>query len=135
MYFTAGWLKIVDGDWLQQPYALYTFAQGRFRTDFAAWMLQWLPLYVWPVFQYMALAFELLSPLLFLIKRLRGIAIVWGMGFHVMIALLMNELIYFSLQMMAFYVLFIDFDRIRHFADRSLRLPKKNRFWAPDPRF
>ena len=32
-YFTAGWCKIFNGDWLQEPYAVWTQSQGVYMTD------------------------------------------------------------------------------------------------------
>ena len=107
-YFTAGWCKIAHGDWLQNPYVLWSQVQGIYRTDFAAWMLRVLPVGVWVWMQYAALTFELLSPFLFIVKRFRPIGFLWGGGFQLIIALTMHQLIYFSLQLVAFYVLFLD---------------------------
>ncbi len=107
-YFTAGFSKIIGGEWLKDPYVLWSQLQGTYRTDFAAWLLRMLPLGTWPVIQYAALAFEILAPFHFGIKRLRGVGLVWGLGFQLMIAATMHQLIYFSLVMLSFYVLFID---------------------------
>jgi hypothetical protein len=54
-----------------------------------------------------ALSFEVFAPALFLIKRLRWVAIIVGVGMHIFIALLMKDLIFFSAQMITFYVLFL----------------------------
>src|SRR5262249_59537132 len=70
-YFTAGWCKAAHGDWLQNPNVLWTQAQGYYRTDFAALMLSLLPLWGWTFLQHATLAFELLVPPLFLVRRLR----------------------------------------------------------------
>jgi hypothetical protein len=69
-------------------------------------LLRHLPLWGWSVLQYLALAFELLAPLLFTVRRLRPVALVLGIGFHLVIALMMKDLIFFSLQMWTFYLLF-----------------------------
>jgi hypothetical protein len=66
-----------------------------------------LPHWMWRVQQELALWFELLAPLLFAVKRLRPLAFVLGLGLHLVVAVTMDQLIYFSLQMACFYLLFI----------------------------
>ena len=61
----------------------------------------------WWALAYASLAFELFAPLLFLWKRTRGAAILFGIGFHLSIALLMKDLVYFSTQMITFYIVFL----------------------------
>lgn len=107
-YFTSGWAKIHPGDWLKHSDVLWTQVQGWYRTDFASWLLGILPMKGWALMQYGALSFELLSPLLFVIRPLRKIAFLWGVAFHLMIALTMHLLIFFSLQMLCFYILFVE---------------------------
>jgi hypothetical protein len=107
-YFAAGWGKAVMGDWLVDPYSLYSQIVGIYRTDFAAWLLTHFPKEIWIFFQYSTLAFELLAPLIFAVRRLRPIALLWGLSFHLVIALCMSQFIYFSLVMVSFYVLFLN---------------------------
>lgn len=107
IYFSSGWHKAVYGDWLSSPVVLEEILKGVFRTDFAAWALRTLPPSAWTAAQYGTLAFELFSPVLFLSRRLRCVAIAIGCAFHLGIALCMEQLIYFSLQMMSFYLLFV----------------------------
>jgi vitamin K-dependent gamma-carboxylase-like protein len=112
-YFTAGWCKAAHGDWLQNPNVLWTQAQGYYRTDFAALMLRLLPLGAWTLMQHATLTFELLVPLLFLVRRLRPIGLLWGLAFQVLSALMLDRLVYFGLQLLSFYVLFLD-DAVLH---------------------
>ncbi len=107
-YFTAGWCKAAHGDWLRNPDVLWSQVQGAYCTPVAAWLLQNLPRWVWTWMQHAALSFELLSPVLFILRPLRLIGVLWGLGFLLLIALTMHQLIYFSLQMSSFYVLFFD---------------------------
>ena len=102
MYGGAGFAKAVHGDWLLYSDALWTQVQGIYRTDFAAWLLLVLPKWSWTAMQHSALAFELFAPLLFLWRRLLPIGIVVGLGFHIIIALCMELLIFFSFQMIWF---------------------------------
>jgi hypothetical protein len=105
-YFAAGLAKM-DGDWIKSGDVLWGQVQGVYRTELAAWALRHLPLWNWTVQQYLSLFFEVTAPLLFAIQRLRPIAFVLGIGFHLVIALLMKDLIFFSTQMWTFYALFI----------------------------
>lgn len=111
-YFGAGWCKSVRGDWLKDAYVLWTQVQGVYRTDLAAWLLRILPLGVWSWMQYAALTFELSAPLLFAWRPSRLVGFLWGIGFQLLVALTMYELIYFSLQLMTYYVLFMDPERL-----------------------
>lgn len=107
-YFLAGLCKVMHGDWLENPYVLWTQAMGYYRTDVAALFLRTLPPAAWVAMEYTALGFELLAPLLFGVRRLRPLAFLLGIGFQVLSALLMDQLVYFGLQLLAFYVLFLD---------------------------
>jgi hypothetical protein len=106
-YFASGLCKTLNGDWWGGEDVLWMQVQGIYMTDAAAWMLRSLPYGIWRVQQEMALWFELLAPLLFAAPRLRPLAFVIGLGLHAVVALTMDQLIYFSLQMACFYLLFI----------------------------
>ncbi len=118
-YFAAGLAKAFRGDWLNYADVLYTQVQGVYRTDIAAWCLRHLPVWSWTVMQWISLLFELEAPVLFCVRRLRLLAILLGLGFHFLVAILMKDLIYFSLQMAAFYVLFVSGGEWRDLAKRS----------------
>lgn len=112
-YFAAGLAKAFKGDWLKYSDVLYTQVQGIFRTDIAAWMLRNLPRWAWTTLQWITLLFELEAPVLFTVRKLRFIAFALGIGMHLMIALTMKNLIFFSVQMWTFYVLFMTADEWR----------------------
>jgi hypothetical protein len=120
-YFTAGWCKLTHGDWLADPYVLWEQAQGWYMTDTASWLLHSLPRWAFAVMQYGAFAFELGAPVLFGWKRLRPLAYVWGFVFQFGTALIAGNLIYFSLQMVSFYVLFIDDARLHRVREATAR--------------
>jgi hypothetical protein len=107
-YFMAGVCKAMHGDWLESPLVLWTQAMGYYRTDVAAFFLRMLPPGAWAAMQHTALGFELLAPVLFGVRRLRPVAFLLGAAFQVLSALLMDRLVYFGLQLLAFYVLFVD---------------------------
>ena len=114
--FAAGWSKIFfGGEWLIRPFVFWTQVQGTYRTDFAAWLLNTLPVQGWVFLQWGALLFELLIPFLLFYKPLRRFGIIWGLFFQLMIAATMQHLIYFNLIMISFFVLFMDEDYLRSF--------------------
>jgi hypothetical protein len=108
-YLAAGLAK-VDGDWLTSSDVLWSQVQGIYRTELTSWLLLVLPKAAWTIMQHLSLAFELLAPLFFIVARLRFSTMIFGLLFHGMIALLMRDLIYFSLQMACFYALFVTAD-------------------------
>jgi hypothetical protein len=122
VYFTSGACKILWGTWLQDSHVLYTHVQGPYRTDAAAWLLRHLPREAWTVFQSLSLAFELLAPLLFGVRRLRPLGYLLGAGMHAGIGLTMNEIGYLSLQMLCFYLLFMDESTLHGLRGRAARL-------------
>ncbi len=111
-YLGAGICKVAYGDWLVHSDVLWTHVQGIYRTDIAAWMLRVLPKWTWTVQMLAALAFETVGPFLFIFRRTRLLAIIWGVLFQLLIAVTMHQLIYFSLQLMVFYILFLPEERL-----------------------
>lgn len=107
-YLAAGLCKALQGDWLRGHDVLWMQIQGLYMTDAAAWLVRTLPPWAFAVQQHAALGFELLAPLLLGVKRLRPAGLVIGVVMHVIIAVTMKDLIYFTLQMLCFYLLFID---------------------------
>ncbi len=112
-YLTAGTCKAVFGDWFLHSDVLWSHVQGVHRTDIGAFLLRVLPKEAWSVMMYSALAFEILAPVLFAIRRTRLLACVWGFGFHMMVSATMTKFIYFGLQMTTFYVLFLEPEQLR----------------------
>ncbi len=107
-YFASGLCKSLHGDWLHYSDVLWLQIQGLYMTDAAAWLVRTLPAWLFTGQQHLALAFELLAPLLLGIRRLRPLGFVIGLGLHIVVAITMHQLIYFSLQMMCFYIVFLD---------------------------
>jgi hypothetical protein len=107
IYFASGWAKCHPGDWLKYSDVLWTQVQGFHRTEAAAWALRNLPMWMWAAMQYSALFFEVFAPVLIGWRRLRPVGFVLGIGMHLMIALFMKNLIYFSVHMIGYYALFV----------------------------
>jgi hypothetical protein len=106
-YFGAGICKL-RGDWLSSSRVLWLQAQDVYMTELSAWMVRELPAWVWAGLQHGALAFELLAPVLFCVRRLRPIGFAWGLAMHLGIGLMMYRVGYFSFSVVAYYVLFAD---------------------------
>lgn len=123
--FMAGWTKICFGEWLFEPNVLWSQIQGTYRTDFAAFMLKYVPRPYWTLMQMSALLFELFTPFLFIRPKLRTIAVIWGGGFQLMIAATMEYLIFFNLLIISFFVLFLDKNRLDNWTYKLVK-PVKN---------
>ncbi len=119
LYFGAGICKL-QGDWLESSTVLWRQAQTIYMTDLAAWMVRSLPLWVWAVLQHASLGFELAAPLLFGVRRARPLAFLGGAAMHLGIGLLMYRVGYFSLWVLAFYVLFFDEALLERLRERGL---------------
>lgn len=106
-YLASGLCKSLHGDWLLYDDVLWHQIQGYYMTDAAAWMVRTLPHWCFVAQQHMALGFELLAPVLLGVRRLRPLGFLIGVVMHLLIAVTMYQLIYFSLQMLCLYVVFI----------------------------
>ncbi|MBE7497461.1 MAG: hypothetical protein HS117_21150 [Verrucomicrobiaceae bacterium] len=106
-YLGAGVSKAWHGVWLSHSDAVWHNIQGAYRTDFAAWCLNYLPMWVFAIMHWSALIFELGAPVLLSVRRLRIIGVPVGLMLHLLIAMMFTTIIWFSLQMMCFYILFL----------------------------
>ena len=105
--FGAGVCKVL-GEWPGEGDILWHQVQYMYMTEAAAWMVRTLPLWAWAGLQHLALGFELLAPALLLVPRLRPLAFLLALGMFGMIAVTMQHLVFFALQMLSFFVLFAD---------------------------
>lgn len=106
-YGEAGICKAYHGDWLHKVDILYGHSVGIYRTEIAGWLMTHMPPIFWVASSLFALAFELFAPVIFAFRRLRPFAMLSGVAMHLVIAALMKDLIFFSLQMITFYVVFL----------------------------
>jgi len=120
-YFTAGTCKVFFGDWLRRSDILYTHTVGVYRTDVAGFVVEHAPAFAWTLLAIGALSFELFAPVLFMWRRTRLIGAIAGVLFHGSIALLMKDLVFFSAQMVTFYLLFVDDERALAFETSCAR--------------
>jgi hypothetical protein len=120
LYFNCGLGKAVFGDWLKSPDVFFSQIQGPYRSGLACWLIANLPLRAWTAMQVVTLWFELFAPVLFMVRRFRPLALVIGIGLHLGIALTMHKLIYFSFQVVCFYILFVNASTL-HRIEATLR--------------
>ncbi len=120
-YLGAGVCKL-RGDWLDSSKVLWLQAQDVYMTDLSAWMVRELPVWLWAGLQHGSLAFELFAPILFCVRRLRPLGFGLGLAMHLGIGLMMYRVGFFSLAMVAYYVLFADERRLLSLRQR-LREP------------
>ena len=118
-YFADGWTKAAHGDWLWNSHALWSQTQIYFMNPRSAFLAQALPQELWSLLQWGILLFELLVPILLCTERLRPLALCLGLALHLGIALLMEDMVWFSLLMVSFYVLFLPSHWL-HAANRAL---------------
>lgn len=117
-YVASGLCKALRGDWLAYDDVLWVQVQGVYCTEAAAWLLRVLPAGAWTILQHAALGFELFAPLVLIPRRLRPLGFLLGVGLHVVVAVTMYQLVYFSLQMISLYLVFVDPARLRRLLSR-----------------
>jgi uncharacterized membrane protein YphA (DoxX/SURF4 family) len=89
------------GDWLREPYVLWTHVHDSYQTYFA-WLLALVtPLAVWHLLQLTIVALEGLAPLWLGWRRTRPFALCGFVVMHVMIGLMFGPVKWFSLLMIA----------------------------------
>jgi len=131
-FFMAGWAKVVFGEWMTNPLVLWTQMHGTYRTHFAGFLLNLLSPKVWTFMQINALLVELLSPFLFISKKLRWLGFLWMGSLLIMIALTMKHLIYFMLIIASFFVLFVEEDALHRFRKSINVFSVKRAFEKPE---
>ena len=104
-YTASGFCKM-NGDWLERADIIWTQSQGHYKNLISAWAVNDLPMPFWWLLAGFTLAFETLAVITFFWKRTRVWTIISGFLMHIGIAILMKDLIYFSVQMMTAYVFF-----------------------------
>ncbi len=98
MYCGSGFCKM-HGDWLSMHYVLWTHLHDSYQT-WVSWALaNWTPVFLWPVLQFVVLTFEAGSPLWFGWRKSRPIALVVGLGMHLMIAVMFWPVRWFAMLM------------------------------------
>lgn len=98
MYCASGVCKM-RGDWLVNPFVLWSHLHDSYQT-WVAWLLaNLLPVFMWPILQAVVLTFEVLAPLWFSWRNTRTMALVIGVGMHAMIAMMFWPVRWFAMLM------------------------------------
>ena len=135
-YSTAGICKMVSGNWLISPIKkllsgdtseFWEFAatnpmylinivepdivwgqsQGHYKNIISAYAVNYMPLPLWWCLAATTMIFETGAIFFFTWKKTRVPIVILGVFFHIGIAILMKDLIFFSLQMITAYVFFV----------------------------
>ena len=102
-YFGSGVCK-AGGDWLSEPFVLWTHLHGSYQTGVSWWLANHLPPQAWTVMQATTLGFECAAPLLFALRWTRPWAVAYGLAMHALIGMMFGPVVYFSLLMIVLLV-------------------------------
>lgn len=110
-YTASGFCKM-NGGWLHDKTLInlnivWTQSQGHYKNLISAWAVNDLPEPFWWGIAILTLVFETGAVVFFFWKRTRLWTVLIGLLMHIGIAILMKDLIYFSMQMMMAYVFFL----------------------------
>ena len=120
-YTASGFCKM-NGDWLKRLDIIWTQSQGHYKNELAAWAVNDLPMPIWWALAIFTLVFETGAVLFFFWKRTRMLTVISGVLLHLGIAILMKDLIFFSVQMISAYVVFLPVAIIQVWHDRLTRV-------------
>jgi hypothetical protein len=99
-YCSSGICK-ARGDWLSQPFVLWTHLHDSYQTPVSWLAANHLPAFAWTAMQATTLAFEALAPLWFALRWTRPYAFLYGMAMHALIGMMFGPVAWFSLLMMS----------------------------------
>lgn len=102
-YFSSGLAK-AHGDWLSDPYVLWSHLHDSYQTPVSWFFANHLPTFGWTIMQATTIAFELGAPLWFALRWTRPFALAYGVLMHAMIGMMFGPLAGFSLLMMSLLV-------------------------------
>ena len=98
IYCASGIAK-ARGDWLHQPYVLWTHLHSSYQTSVTLLLANLLPPFAWTLFQVMTLVLESFAPLWFGWSRTRPYALIAAVSMHAMIGLMFGPVRYFAMLM------------------------------------
>lgn len=109
-YTASGFCKM-DGGWIRNGElvwnTVWTQSQGHYKNLISAWAVNDLPMPFWYGITLLTIVFETGAIILFFWNRTRLATVFIGIAMHIGIAILMKDLIFFSVQMMTAYVFFL----------------------------
>lgn len=99
VFYCASGICKAKGDWLVRYDVLWTQLHSSYQTGFAHWLAVTLPSGSWAFMQVTTLAFEMLAPLWFWLRKTRMAALLYGVAMHAMIGLMFGAVRWFALLM------------------------------------
>lgn len=104
VFYCSSGISKARGDWLSNPYVLWTHLHDSYQT-WVSWMLaNHMPDWMWTAIQGAVLAFECGAPLWFGLPWTRRYALVFGVAMHAGIGLMFGPVIWFSLLMITLLI-------------------------------
>jgi hypothetical protein len=104
VFYLASGIAKARGDWVHNPYVLWSHLHDSYQTPVSWFFANHLPSFAWSVMQYSTLAFELGAPLWFVLPWTRTVAAAYGVAMHALIGMMFGPLAGFSLLMMTLLV-------------------------------
>jgi hypothetical protein len=98
IYCASGIAKC-RGDWLRQPFVLWSHLHGTYQTGVTLFLANLLPPFAWTLFQVFTLVLETAAPLWFSWSRARPFAVLAAVSMHAMIGLMFGPVRYFAMLM------------------------------------
>jgi hypothetical protein len=98
IYCASGIAK-ARGDWLHQPFVLWSHLHGTYQTAVTIFLANLLPAFAWTLFQVFTLVLETFAPLWFGWARSRPVAVLAAASMHAMIGLMFGPVRYFAMLM------------------------------------
>jgi len=98
IYCASGIAK-ARGDWLHEPYVLWTHLHSSYQTAVTLFLANVLPAFAWTFFQGSTLVLETFAPLWFASNRTRPYALAAAVSMHALIGLMFGPVRYFAILM------------------------------------
>jgi hypothetical protein len=99
VFYSASGIAKARGEWLHEPYLLYTHLHDSYQTAVAYFLASRVPGWGWTALQVLVLSLETFAPIWFSFRRTRTPAWVLAAGMHVMIGLMFGPVVWFGLLM------------------------------------
>ena len=98
IYCASGIAKC-RGDWLKDPFVLWSHLHGTYQTSVTLLLANLLPAFAWTLFQVFTLVLESAAPLWFSWSKSRPVAVLAAASMHAMIGLMFGPVRYFAMLM------------------------------------
>jgi uncharacterized membrane protein YphA (DoxX/SURF4 family) len=100
-FYSGSGIAKARGDWLTTPHLLWTHLHDTYQTSVSFFIARITPGWGFNILQGLVLLFEAGAPIWFAIRGTRNYAFVFGMGLHLMIAVMFGPVVWFGCLMMS----------------------------------